>query len=297
MSEFQVVWKSYADRTEQALKSRLPKSSQAPERLHQAMSYVCLDGGKRFRASLVYACGEMVGADLGALDTPASAVEMVHAYSLTHDDLPAMDDDMLRRGRATCHIEFDEATAVLVGDALQSRAFEILASNDYNQVTSDQRSQMIGELATAVGSMGMAGGQALDMEATGSTIDFDALVKIHRLKTGALIESAAVIGIFAAPQQDTELVETIREYASALGLAFQITDDILDHTSDVETLGKSTGADESLNKATYVSILGLDAAKAHANKLSDQAIESIRGLGDNRTYLEQLAKFVVNRNF
>ncbi len=301
MSEFEAVWKNYSQRTESALQHRLVETQgselDTSSTLHQAMAYVLLGGGKRFRAMLVYACGELAGASPDTLDTPACAVEMVHAYSLTHDDLPAMDDDELRRGRPTCHIEYDEATAVLAGDALQSRAFEILASSRWNDIPAQHKSRMIETLSMAIGSLGMAGGQALDMEATGNETGFDELVKIHQLKTGALIKASAIIGGLAAPSVDESLLHSLGEYASAVGLAFQIADDILDHTGDSNTLGKPSGSDARMNKSTYVSLIGLDKARAHANNLSEQAIESIEGLGDNRRFLEQLAQFVVNRSY
>ncbi len=297
MTEFHSVWSHYSQRTEQALKTRLIESSAVPERLHQAMAYSCLGGGKRFRAMLVYACGQVAGAPMDQLDTPACAVEMVHAYSLIHDDLPAMDDDDLRRGRETCHIAFDEATAILAGDALQSRAFEILASNKWNSIAIDNKTAMIEQLAKAIGSLGMAGGQALDMQAMGQSVDYPDLRRIHSLKTGSLIESSAIIGGLAADNASDELLASIRTYGSCIGLAFQILDDILDYTSNSQTLGKSSGADQRNNKATYVSILGLDAARVEAARLSEQAVKSIRGQGDNRDFLEQLANFVVTRSY
>lgn len=300
LSEFESTWREYSQRTETALRAGIAVHSDAAEysasRLHQAMEYACLGGGKRFRAMLVYACGKIAGATLENLDSPACAVEMVHTYSLVHDDLPAMDDDDLRRGQATCHIAFDEATAVLVGDALQSRAFEILASGQSMDVAPIQRMRMVQELARAIGSLGMAGGQSLDMEATGKVIKIGELGEIHQLKTGALIQAAAIIGGLAAAEVDEDLLGRLGKYASAIGLAFQITDDILDETSSSETLGKSSGADNRMNKSTYVSLLGVDAARSHADRLSRQAIESIQGLGDNRWFLEQLAKFVVTRS-
>ena len=246
---------------------------------------------------LVYACGQVAGAPVDQLDTPACAVEMVHAYSLIHDDLPAMDDDDLRRGRETCHIAFDEATAILAGDALQSRAFEILASNKWNSIAIDNKMAMIEQLAKAIGSLGMAGGQALDMQATGQSVDYPDLRRIHSLKTGSLIESSAILGGLAADNASNELLNSIRTYGSCIGLAFQILDDILDYTSNSQTLGKSSGADQRNNKATYVSILGLDAARVEAARLSEQAGKSIRGPGDDRDFLEQLANFVVTRSY
>ena len=301
LSEFESTWREYSQRSEIALRARLAAQSDSadnsPSRLHQAMEYACLGGGKRFRAVLVYASGKIAGATLENLDSPACAVEMVHAYSLVHDDLPAMDDDDLRRGQATCHIAYDEATAVLVGDALQSRAFEILSSGQSMNVAPVQRMRMVEELARAIGSLGMAGGQSLDMEATGKVIEFVELEKIHQRKTGALIRASATIGALAVEEVDENLLDCLDIYASAIGLAFQITDDILDETSSSDKLGKSSGADHRMNKSTYVSLLGLDAAKSHVDKLSRQAIESIQGLGDNRWFLEQLSQFVVTRSF
>ncbi len=261
------------------------------------MEYACLGGGKRFRATLVYACGVMAKATLDELDTPACAVEMVHAYSLVHDDLPAMDNDVLRRGRPTCHVAFDEATAVLAGDALQSRAFEILASPQTNILSAGQRCRMLEELSKSIGSMGMAGGQALDMEATGRKIENNELMRMHQLKTGALVEAAAVMGGLAGPDSDHRLLDSLREYARSIGLAFQIADDILDWTSDSDTLGKITGADSRMGKATCISTLGLEEARAEAANLSRQAIETLNGLGDNARFLKELAKFAINRNY
>ncbi len=297
MTGFQSVWERYSKRTERALEARLIEGSVVPERLHQAMAYSCLGGGKRFRAMLVYACGQAAGAAMEQLDTPACAVEMIHAYSLIHDDLPAMDDDDLRRGRATCHIAFDEALAILAGDALQSRAFEILASGKWNGIAVENRVAMIEQLARGSGSLGMAGGQALDMEATGRTVDYSGLVRIHGLKTGSLIESSAIIGCLAAENASEELLSAIRTYGSCIGLAFQVLDDILDATSNSQTLGKTSGADQIMSKSTYVSILGLDAARVEAGRLSEQAIQAIRGPGEGRAFLEQLANFVVTRSY
>ncbi len=297
MSEFQSVWERYSKRTEQALEARLIEGSVVPERLHQAMTYSCLGGGKRFRAMLVYACGQVAGAALEQLDTPACAVEMIHAYSLIHDDLPAMDDDELRRGRATCHIAFGEALAILAGDALQSRAFEILASPNWNGIAVENRVAMIEQLAKGSGSVGMAGGQALDMEATGQSVDYSDLALIHSLKTGSLIQSSAIIGCLAAENVSEELLFDIQTYGSCIGLAFQVMDDILDATSNSQTLGKISGADQIMNKSTYVSILGLDAARAEAGRLSEKAIQAIQGPGESRAFLEQLVNFVVTRSY
>ena len=296
MSEFESRWQEFNQRTVTALKHRLASEACA-NRLLDAMAYSCLGRGKRFRAMLVYACGQMVGATVDHLDTPACAVEMVHAYSLIHDDLPAMDDDDLRRGQPTCHIAFDEATAILAGDALQSRAFEILSSEQWNPINSARRAKMVETLSQAIGLKGMAGGQSLDIEATDRSISYVELTTMHRLKTGALIKASALLGGLACTSVDDELLKQLSSYAQDIGLAFQITDDILDHTSDSATLGKEAGVDDKLNKSTYVSLLGIERAKEEAHNLSLQAIETAKGLGDNSSFLEQLAHFVTNRSF
>ena len=252
---------------------------------------------------LVYACGELAGATPAQLDAPAAAVEMIHAYSLVHDDLPAMDDDDLRRGRPTCHIAYDEATAILAGDALQTLAFEILCTDPALAVSAERRLRMIETLARATGPGGMAGGQALDMAAAGSAElvqDCAQLIRIHELKTGALIRAAARLGGLAAQANDRaneEWLARLDEYAASVGLAFQIVDDILDVAAAGETLGKRGGADRRMQKATYVSVLGVEKARAEARKLSQNAIETAASLGDNTKFLEQLAQFVVNRSF
>ena len=308
MSGFESVWESCRERAERALSARLPgaapasapPSASSPQRLHQAIRYVCLNGGKRFRAMLVYACGELAGATPAQLDAPAAAVEMIHAYSLVHDDLPAMDDDDLRRGRPTCHIAYDEATAILAGDALQTLAFEILCTDPALAVSAECRLRMIETLARATGPGGMAGGQALDMAAAGSAEvvqDCAQLRRIHELKTGALIRAAARLGGLAAAQANEEWLARLDEYAASVGLAFQIVDDILDVAAAGETLGKRGGADRRMQKATYVSVLGVEKARAEARKLSQNAIETAASLGDNTKFLEQLAQFVVNRSF
>ena len=252
---------------------------------------------------LVYACGELAGATPAQLDAPAAAVEMIHAYSLVHDDLPAMDDDDLRRGRPTCHIAYDEATAILAGDALQTLAFEILCTDPALAVSAECRLRMIETLARATGPGGMAGGQALDMAAAGSAEvvqDCAQLRRIHELKTGALIRAAARLGGLAAQANDRaneEWLARLDQYAASVGLAFQIVDDILDVAAAGETLGKRGGADRRMQKATYVSVLGVEKARAEAQKLSWNAIETAASLGDNTKFLEQLAQFVVNRSF
>lgn len=262
------------------------------------MRYACLNGGKRFRATLVYVCGELAGATLEQLDAAAAVVEMIHAYSLVHDDLPAMDDDDLRRGSPACHLAYDEATAILAGDALQVLAFEVLATAPALAIPDHCRLKMIATLAVAAGTRGMAGGQALDVRALEqpSNLCIDELSRIHRLKAGALICASARLGGITA-QADDQLLASLDEYAANLGLAFQIVDDILDVSETSATLGKPSGADQRMQKVTYVSLLGLEKAKEKAQKLCENAIETIVQIGDNTTILQQLAHFVVNRNF
>ena len=296
MSDFESVWESCRERTERALASRLPGAADSAERLHRAIGYACLNGGKRFRAMLVYACGEIAGAAPALLDAPAAAVEMIHAYSLVHDDLPAMDDDDVRRGRPACHIAYDEATAILAGDALQTLAFEILCTDPTLAVPAERRLQMIDTLARATGASGMAGGQALDMTldmAFDIAVDDESaqpalarLKHIHELKTGALIRAAARLGGLAA-QADETLLAGLDRYAASIGLAFQIVDDILD----------ANEADQPTQKDTYISVLGVTKARAEAQKLCQNALESAASLGDNAWFLQQLAHFVVNRSF
>jgi farnesyl diphosphate synthase len=280
---------------ERALARRLPPADVEPTRLHQAMRYATLDGGKRLRAGLVYAAGEALGASLEALDVPACAVEMVHAYSLIHDDLPCMDDDDLRRGKPTVHRAYDEATAVLAGDALQPLAFELLASDPALDVDAARRAQMIGVLARASGSLGMAGGQAIDLASVGAPMTISALEDCYRRKTGVLITAAVHMGALAAASADADRIKRLVRYGDALGLAFQIMDDVLDVEGSVESLGKPIGADEARGKPTYPSLLGLEIAKTQAQQLRAQALETLESLGDNARPLAAIADFVLTR--
>lgn len=297
---FSQRWQQYQARVEQQLAIRLPDrhDEQVPEgsaRLNEAMHYACLQGGKRFRAILVYACGDMLGASISALDAIATAIEMLHAYSLVHDDLPAMDNDDLRRGKPTCHKQYDEATAILVGDALQAQAFYVLSQP--LPIDSARQLEIIQTFAKAVGASGMCAGQALDMQATGLTVDFSALQQIHRLKTGALIQSAAVMAGLSAPKTTDKQLDLLARYGQKLGLCFQIVDDILDATASSEEMGKTAKKDENTDKITYVSELGIAAAGQHAQKTMQEAIETAQELSDNSQFLQYLAKFVVNRKF
>ncbi|HES77192.1 MAG TPA: (2E,6E)-farnesyl diphosphate synthase [bacterium] len=280
-----------AARIEQVLARLLPAAEATPNRLHQAMRYAALGAGKRVRPFLVYSVGSMLGADEALLDAPAAAVELIHAYSLVHDDLPAMDDDDLRRGRPTCHRAFDEATAILVGDALQTLAFEILSRD--TQSDAETRLAMLSTLAHASGSKGMAGGQALDLAAVGYELDLAALEQMHRLKTGALIAASVQLGALAAGA-DASTQSQLTQYARAIGLAFQVRDDILDVTADSHTLGKTQGKDAADGKPTYVSLLGLDGAQSLAAQLLGEAIEALHGLPESNM-LRHLAHYIVAR--
>ena len=278
-------------RTESALDRLIPASKIAPTKLHEAMRYATLGGGKRVRALLAHAAGEFCSADAEKIDMAAAAVEMIHAYSLVHDDMPCMDDDDLRRGRPTVHKAFDEATALLVGDALQTRAFEVLANvpGDANQ-----RLKMITCLAAASGSRGMAGGQAIDLESVGKKLDLAGLKQMHAMKTGALLSCAVELGGITANLNAEQLAQ-LGQYSKALGLAFQIVDDVLDATADSQTLGKTAGKDAAANKPTYVTLMGLDYAQQQAKELQEIAMRSLDGFGNQAQALKDLALLVVNR--
>lgn len=280
----------YRERLESYLDQTLPASGTTPVVLHDALRYATLNAGKRLRACLVYLTGEMYDASMDTLDVPAAAVELIHAYSLIHDDLPCMDDDDLRRGKPSCHRAFDEATAMLAGDALQSLAFELLGTLE--QVPS---APLTSTLARASGSRGMAGGQALDLEAANNTIDLATLQQIHAMKTGALIEAAVLMGAQAAGISDNEQLQALSDYARALGLGFQIHDDILDVVSDTKTLGKKTGADEVNGKATYPGLLGLTAARQAAADAQQQAEQALKRLPLDTGKLQMLAEYAINR--
>ncbi len=296
MTEHSSRLRIYQESVEQALDHWLPSASIEPTILHEAMRYSVLGDGKRIRPILLYATGEAFGVDLKALDGPACAVEMIHAYSLIHDDLPAMDDDDLRRGRPTCHKAYDDATAILAGDALQALAFHILAEDENIKVNDTQRISMINTLAKASGSRGMAGGQAIDLASVGKSLDISALETMHSHKTGALILASAELGALCVDEVETEQFDRISNYARCIGLAFQIKDDILDIESDTETLGKPQGSDVANNKPTYPNLLGLQGAKDAADKLYNEAIESLDNFGQSADMLRFIADYIVNRN-
>jgi len=281
---------SRRERLEATLQRILPAADSEPQSLHAAMRYATLDGGKRLRACLVYLTGEALGAPIEQLDAPAAAVELVHAYSLVHDDLPCMDDDDLRRGKPSCHRAWDEATAMLAGDALQSLAFELLADSGHRNAA-----RMVYTLAHASGSRGMAGGQAMDLAAAGKDPGIDALREIHALKTGALISAAVSLGSQAADINDPAQLEHLHAYSSSIGLGFQIRDDILDIEGDTSTLGKNTGSDLALDKPTYPSLLGLEGAKQAAEQARCRAVDALGKLAIDTRWLAALADYVTNR--
>jgi farnesyl diphosphate synthase len=290
-SLFQAWLGQHAEQIESALEVMLDSAKTTPSRLHQAMRYAAQGGGKRIRPLLVYAAGQLGGAKAETLDCAAVAIECIHAYSLVHDDLPCMDDDDLRRGRPTVHKAYDEATALLVGDALQTRAFEILAlADDSAQVRLD----MIAALAAASGSRGMAGGQAIDLDSVGKKLDLAGLKQMHALKTGALLSCAVQMGAIAARLNVSQMA-SLRAYSEALGLAFQIVDDVLDATADSQTLGKTAGKDAANDKPTYVTLMGLDYAQQQAETLQAQAMAYLEGFGSQADPLRELALLVVNR--
>ena len=285
----------YQSRIEQALDHWLPAARITPAHLHEAMRYAVLGGGKRVRPALVYMTGEALGVPLEQLDGPACALELMHVYSLVHDDLPAMDNDDLRRGKATVHIAFDEASAVLVGDALQSLAFYILAHDPAMVANAGLRLQMVETLARASGSRGMAGGQAIDLSAVGRELTLAELEDMHIHKTGALIRASVRLGALSQPNLDPQLLESLDHFAKCIGLAFQIRDDILDEEGDTAQLGKTQGADRARNKPTYPALLGMDEAKAMAAALQEDAIASLRILNDRGDTLRSLAQYIIAR--
>ncbi len=265
------------------------------ERLYQAMRYSVMNGGKRVRPLLVYAACEALNGDKTDADGAACAVELIHAYSLVHDDLPAMDDDDLRRGQPTTHKAFDEACAILAGDGLQSLAFEAMAQAEHNPQEATLRLRMFAVLARAAGPAGMVGGQAIDLGSVGLKLDRDALELMHRHKTGALIEASVQLGALASGRADADNLASLSQYARAIGLAFQVQDDILDVESDTATLGKHQGADIARDKPTYPALLGMDAAKAYALELRDQALHALRPFDTAAEPLRELARYIVER--
>jgi len=291
---FEQWMRATLDRVETALEHYLPGTDVAPARLHEAMRYAVLGGGKRVRPLLVHAAGELTGASAPAVEAASAALEMIHVYSLVHDDMPAMDDDALRRGKPTVHIQYDEATALLVGDALQSQAFVALTA-ERNGLDDGQQAALVRELAVASGSLGMAGGQVIDLESVGRKLSRPELETMHRKKTGALLRASVRMGALAGTHPGADALASLDHYAAAIGLAFQVVDDILDVTADSATLGKTAGKDAQHDKPTYVSIIGLDASRELAAQLGRDAHAAIQPFGARGQRLAELADLVVNR--
>ncbi len=287
---------AYLARADRCLDDALPAADCVPTRLHEAMRYAVFNGGKRVRPLLVYATGETLDVDFDALDAPAVAIELIHAFSLVHDDLPAMDDDDLRRGKPTVHRAFDEATAILAADALQPLAFETMTRTALMRPESENWLEAIGVVADACGSLGMTGGQAIDLEAEGKQISKDELETMHRMKTGCLIracvESVCTLSENCHPDARVALVT----FANALGLAFQVKDDILDVEGQTEILGKRAGADEARNKATWPALFGVEDAKRRCDELMEQGLAALDRFGDRADPLRWMANFIIARN-
>lgn len=288
------AWQARAQaQTELLLERLMPSENDMPHKLHQAMRYVTLGGGKRLRPLLVLAASELGEADQTAVEQAMAAIEMVHVYSLVHDDMPAMDNDSLRRGKPTCHVQYDEATALLVGDALQTQAFDVLSRP--TALPSERQLKMLSVLAKAGGSSGMAGGQAIDLDNVGKAMNQAELERMHGLKTGALIRAAVAMGALACPDLGDEVLAKLDSYACKLGLAFQVIDDVLDCEADTATLGKTAGKDANNDKPTYVKLMGLAEARAYAETLVAQAVAELESFGDKALRLRQLAEFVTAR--
>ena len=293
--EFQSWVAARQSHCEEVLRGLLPRADVAPQRLHEAMRYAVLDGGKRVRPLLVFAAGELVGAEAARLDIAAAAVELIHAYSLVHDDMPCMDDDVLRRGKPTCHVQYDQATALLVGDSLQTLAFQLLAEHRLNDDATRQL-DMIKLLAVASGSRGMAGGQAIDLVSVGKSLTLPELEFMHIRKTGALIRAAVLLGAHCGTVTAEKLAKLDR-FGKLIGLAFQVVDDVLDCAADTATLGKTAGKDAHNDKPTYVTLLGLQAARDMAQQLHREALDNLSEFGEAAQRLRELADFIVLRKF
>ncbi len=294
-ADFQSWVAAHQARFEEVLRGLLPRAEIAPQRLHEAMRYAVLDGGKRVRPLLAFAAGELAGADAARVDVAAAAVELIHAYSLVHDDMPCMDDDVLRRGKPTCHVQYDEATALLVGDSLQTLAFQLLAEYRLNDDAARQL-EMVKLLAVASGSRGMAGGQAIDLASVGKSLTLPELEFMHIHKTGALIRASVLLGAQCGSASEEQLAK-LDHFGKLIGLAFQVVDDVLDCEADTATLGKTAGKDADNDKPTYVSLLGIQGARDMAQRLHREALETLAGFGDAAQRLRELADFIVLRKF
>ncbi|MBT8118317.1 MAG: (2E,6E)-farnesyl diphosphate synthase [Gammaproteobacteria bacterium] len=295
--EFQPRLNTYQDRVNAALDKYLPNDDPPEHNLAEAIRYSVIGGGKRIRPAMVYAAGEAMGVSTDLLDIPACAVEMIHAYSLIHDDLPAMDDDDLRRGRPTCHKAFDEATAMLAGDALQALAYEILAKDDHEELTPDHRIGMLSLLTEASGAHGMAGGQAVDLASVGKQLTLAQLEHMHQLKTGALIRASILLGGMCKQDISEEELKMLSDYALCIGLSFQIQDDILDVIGDTETLGKPQGSDQAQEKPTFPAILGVEESRQRAMQQHELALKILEPLDEKADSLRQLSAYIVERQY
>lgn len=295
MNNFEATLQNYHHRVDHTLKNAILTAT-SPSLLQEAMIYSALNGGKRLRPTLVYAVGHALGQSLEQLDNIAAAVECIHAYSLIHDDLPAMDDDNLRRGKPTCHIVFGEATAILAGDALQTLAFELLASPTSTTLTAQQQLKLIQILAACAGGAGMAGGQSLDLLAEEKQISVDELKQIHTLKTGALIKASILMGAIGAGCEDAFTLNTLEQFAKHIGLAFQLQDDLLDITGSAKKIGKNIQQDVKHRKATYAILLGLEATQSKINTLMTSALENLTSLSADTTFLKMLCERLVCRD-
>ena len=291
---FAAQLEAWRGRMEAALASRLPRTDQTPERLHAAMRYSVL-GGKRVRPILLFATARALGLEESQVEAAACALELVHVYSLVHDDLPSMDDDDLRRGRPTCHKAYDEATALLVGDALQSLAFELLARDPSLPAEPAIRVRLVELLARAIGSLGMAGGQAIDLEAEGRKLAIGQVEEMHSMKTGALIRASVMMAATCAPELEPHLVRALAGFAAPIGLAFQIQDDLLDVLSDTATLGKAAGADRERGKPTYPAILGVSASQEQVRRLHAEAMHSLAPFGSRGDALRGVTDWLLAR--
>ena len=295
--EFAAQLETWRVRMESALAARLPNPSLVPSRLHEAMRYSVLGGGKRIRPALLFATARTLGLAEGEVEAAACAIELVHVYSLVHDDLPAMDDDDMRRGRPTCHRAYDEATALLVGDALQPLAFQLLARDEALPASPAIRLRLIDMLAQAVGTFGMAGGQAIDLAVQGLRLDITQVEDMHARKTGALIRASVLMAAECAPALDKELYAALNRFATAVGLAFQIQDDLLDVTGDALTLGKATGADSERAKPTHPAVIGIPASQQRVRLLHNQAIGALAPFGERAQPLRSLAHWLLSRQY
>lgn len=297
MSLIETYQKICQERVNTILKNLFVAPRPELSRLYEAMHYSVMIGGKRVRPLLVYGACESLGGSLASADGAACAVELIHAYSLVHDDLPAMDNDDLRRGKPTTHKAYDEACAILVGDGLQAMAFEVLTDAVLNKVMPPVMLEMVRVLSKAAGAQGMVGGQAIDLQSVGQKLDQQALEIMHRHKTGALIEASIVLGALASNQACNDQIKQLKEYSQAIGLAFQVQDDILDVESDTKTLGKKQGADIEHDKPTYPALLGLEGAKQYTKQLHEQAISALSGFSNSADVLRDLATYIIERRF